>query len=106
MHRDGATATRGLRLIGDNISAGLDASLSNVQDTRAKVEVRPTIPVETPGECTGVSLASSTVVADLPEPGNANVLMYMREQMMRRSSAPGREPTDQTMPENYEDLDL
>lgn len=55
---------------------------------------------------TGVPVASSTAVTDLPEPDNANVLMYMREQMMRRSSPPGREPTDRSMPDNYEDLGL
>lgn len=55
---------------------------------------------------TGVSLASSAAVTDLPDPDNANILMYIREQMMRRSSPPGREPTDQTMPDNYEDLNL
>jgi hypothetical protein len=54
----------------------------------------------------GVSLASLTFVTDLPEPDNANPLTYMREQMMRRSSSPGRESTDQTMPDTYEDLDL
>lgn len=54
----------------------------------------------------GTPLMSETTHSDLPEPDNADTIMYVREQVMRRSSPPTAQPTDVTMPANYEDLEL
>jgi hypothetical protein len=54
----------------------------------------------------GAPLMAETSHTDLPEPDNSETLMYVREQMMRRSSPPSVQPADATMPANYEDLEL
>lgn len=54
----------------------------------------------------GAPVMVETTHSDLPEPDNGDTAMYIREQMMRRSSPPPVQPTDRTMPASYEDLDL
>lgn len=54
----------------------------------------------------GAPLMAETAHTDLPEPDNDEALMYVREQMMRRSSPPPVQPADSSMPANYEELDL
>jgi hypothetical protein len=54
----------------------------------------------------GAPLMIETSRLSLPEPDNAEVLTYMREQMIRRSSPPPVSPADQHMPESYEELEL
>ena len=54
----------------------------------------------------GAPLMAETSQTSLPGPDNAEVLTYMREQVIRRSSSAPVPPADQHMPENYEDLDL
>jgi hypothetical protein len=54
----------------------------------------------------GAPLMAETTHTSLPGPDNADVLTYMSEQVIRRSSSTPVPPADQHMPENYEDLDL
>lgn len=54
----------------------------------------------------GAPLMAETTHTDLPEPDNDDTVMYLREQIMRRSSPPTVQPADATMPANYEELDL
>ncbi len=54
----------------------------------------------------GTPLMAETTHTDLPEPDNGDTVMYLREQIMRRSSPPPVQPADATMPANFEELDL
>lgn len=54
----------------------------------------------------GTILMAETTHSSIPEPDNAEVVREMREKMMRLSSPPVAVPSDETMPTNYEDLDL
>jgi hypothetical protein len=54
----------------------------------------------------GAPLMAETTHTDLPAPDNSETLMYVREQILRRSSPPTVQPADATMPANYEDLEL
>ncbi len=55
---------------------------------------------------TGAPLMAETTHTSLPDPDNAEVLAYMREQVIRRSSPPPVVPEDEHMPASYEDLEL
>jgi hypothetical protein len=54
----------------------------------------------------GAPLMAETTHTSLPGPDNREVLTYMREQVIRRSSPAPVSPEDEHMPSNYEDLDL
>lgn len=54
----------------------------------------------------GAPVMAETTHTDLREPDNAEIVMYMREQIMRRTSPPPIEPDDSTMPSHYDELDL
>ncbi|MCU1544134.1 MAG: hypothetical protein JWM50_1999 [Microbacteriaceae bacterium] len=54
----------------------------------------------------GTNLVAETSRSELEEPDNDDVVTYMRERIMRLSSPPLIGPDDQTMPSNYEDLNL
>ncbi len=54
----------------------------------------------------GASLMAESTESVLPEPDNADAVMYMRERMMRMTSPHNVVPDDQTMPANYGDLNL
>ena len=55
---------------------------------------------------TGVPLMAETTISSLPELDNAEAVAYMQERIMLLSSPPPVRPHDETMPENYEDLNL
>ncbi|GGE93721.1 hypothetical protein GCM10011313_15870 [Mycetocola zhadangensis] len=54
----------------------------------------------------GVALIAETTISSLPDLDNADAVAYMQERIMLLSSPPPVRPHDETMPENYEDLNL
>lgn len=54
----------------------------------------------------GSNLMAESTPSTLPEPDNSASIMYMRERMMRLTSPTNVVPEDQSMPDNYEDLNL
>jgi hypothetical protein len=54
----------------------------------------------------GTVLMAESTHSSIPEPDNAEAVREMREKMMRLSSPAPVTPDDETMPGNYEDLDL
>jgi hypothetical protein len=54
----------------------------------------------------GTILMAETTHSSIPEPDNSEAVRDMREKGMRLSSPPPVTPSDETMPANYEDLDL
>jgi chemotaxis response regulator CheB len=54
----------------------------------------------------GAPLMAESTNSSMTPPENAKPVSYMRERIMRLSSPPPVRPEDETMPNNYEDLDL
>jgi hypothetical protein len=54
----------------------------------------------------GTVLMAETTHSSIPEPDNADAVMQMREKIMRLNSPHPVQPDDETMPGNYDDLDL
>ncbi len=55
---------------------------------------------------TGTPLMIETTNSSMPEPDNSDAVSYMQEKMMLLSSPPPVRPHNETMPDNYEDLNL
>lgn len=54
----------------------------------------------------GATLMSESTNASITLPENREGIRYMREKVMQLSSPPPVRPDDETMPQNYEDLDF
>ena len=54
----------------------------------------------------GAPLMAETTTSNLPEVDNSEAIAYLQEKMMLLSSPPPVRPQDETMPDNYEDLNL